>query len=101
MKIIFDSEEQKNLFFHTLDNFNLPAGLCPRNFGFANFGFVNFCSGSCSECWKSHIKLEVRDYKQQAEKMISDGTVAKSEFYDILVGELAKYLKNEDQKKEQ
>lgn len=94
MKIIFDSEEQKKSFFYALDNHNPHTVLCPRE-----FGFISLCEGPCSDCWKEHIDITVRDYKKQAEKMISDGTVVKSRFYDILVNELARQLEEDDNKK--
>ena len=45
------------------------------------------------------MKVKDKDYRKEAEKMVSSGSVIKSEFYDILVNELAKQLEEDDNKK--
>ena len=46
------------------------------------------------------MKVKEKDYREEAEKMIYSGDVVTSKFYDILVEELAKQLKEDDKKKE-
>ena len=45
------------------------------------------------------MKVKDKDYRKEAEKMISSGSVIKSEFFDILADELAKQLEEDDNKK--
>ena len=45
------------------------------------------------------MKVKNKDYRKEAEKMISSGSVVKSEFFDILADELAKRLEEDDNKK--
>ena len=93
MEIIFDTEKEKDDLCRSL----VTAGRCP-----ALFNFNQSCNRMCVECWKRafrNMKVKDKDYRKEAEKMISDGTVVKSGFYDILVNELAKQLEEDDNKK--
>ena len=93
MEIIFDTEKEKDKLCEILALTNR----CP-----AALNFSQFCDKNCSKCWKRafrNMKVKEKDYREEAEKMISSGSVIKSEFYDILVNELAKQLEEDDKKK--
>ena len=93
MEIIFDTEKEKDDLCRSL----VTAGRCP-----ALFNFNQSCNRMCVECWKRafhNMKVKDKDYRKEAEKMISSGSVIKSEFFDILVNELAKQLEEYDNKK--
>ena len=93
MEIIFDTEKEKDKLCEILALTNR----CP-----ATLNFSQFCDKNCSKCWKRafrNMKVKEKDYREEAEKMISSGSVIKSEFYDILVNELAKQLEEDDKKK--
>ena len=93
MEIIFDSEKEKDDLCRSL----VTAGRCP-----ALFNFNQSCNRTCVECWKRafrNMKVKDKDYRKEAEKMISSGSVVKSEFFDILTDELAKQLEEGDKKK--
>ena len=51
MKIIFDSEEQKEKFIEVLS-----SGGCPNEVGLN--GFDN-CSVNCGDCWERAIEMKV------------------------------------------
>ena len=93
MEIIFDSEREKDDLCRSL----ATAGRCP-----ALSDFNQSCNRMCVECWKRafrNMKVKDKDYRKEAEKMISSGSVVKSEFFDILADELAKQLEEDDNKK--
>ena len=93
MEIIFDSEREKDDLCKSL----VTAGRRP-----ALFDFNQSCNRMCVECWKRafrNMKVKDKDYRKEAEKMISSGSVIKYGFYDILVNELAKQLEEDDNKK--
>lgn len=95
MKIIFNSEEEKT---------ELTTRLCPKDIGLNN---SNYCESGvldgCVRCWENVVEMEVKkpDYKKEAKDMICSGRVVESKFYDILVEELAKKLKEDDKKKKE
>ena len=94
MKIIFDTEVERDKLCGILALTNR----CP-----AAFNFSQFCDKTCSKCWKRafrNMKVKEKDYREEAERMISSGSVIKSESFDILVEEVAKQLKEDDKKKE-
>ena len=94
MEIIFDTEVERDKLCEILALTNR----CP-----AALNFSQFCDKNCSKCWKRafrNMKVKDKDYRKEAEKMISSGSVIKSEFFDILVDELAKQLEEDDKKKE-
>lgn len=94
MKIIFDTEKEKDDLCRAL----ATAGRCP-----SAFNFSQFCDKNCSKCWKRafrNMKVKEKDYREEAERMIYSGNVVTSKFYNILVDELAKQLKEDDKKKE-
>ena len=94
MEIIFDTEKEKDDLCRAL----ATAGRCP-----ALFNFSQFCDKSCSKCWKlafRNMRVKEKYYREEAERMIYSGDVVTSKFYDILVEELAKQLKEDDKKKE-
>ena len=93
MEIIFDSEREKDDLCKVLGYGNK----CP-----SHFDFDESCSIDCITCWKRalhNMKVKDKDYRTEAEKMISSGSVIKSEFFDILADELAKQLEEDDNKK--
>jgi len=55
MKIIFDSEEEKEEFFRTIIRGDF---VCP-----SDFGMEDKCSGtkSCTECWEKSIPHEIKE----------------------------------------
>ena len=94
MEIIFDTEKEKDKLCEILALTNR----CP-----AAFNFSQLCDKNCSKCWKlafRNMKVKEKDYREEAEKMIYSGDVVTSKFYNILVEELAKQLKENDKKKE-
>ena len=94
MKIIFDSEEQKEAFFKLL---YCCRPCCPDKL------YLNdHCEGIlCHDCWKKAVTMEVRDYTTRAKNMISSGEVVKSEFYNILVQQLADDLRKAEEEMEE
>lgn len=52
MKIIFDSEEQKERFLNTVVR-------CPSDFGLED-NEENCKSGRCCECWEKAVECEVK-----------------------------------------
>ena len=94
MEIIFDTEKEKDKLCEKLKiNNRCPAAL----------NFSQFCDKNCSKCWKRafrNMKVKEKVYREEAEKMIYSGDVVTSKFYNILVDELAKQLKEDDKKKE-
>ena len=93
MEIIFDSKREKNDLCKVLSCSNK----CP-----SHFDLDESCNRDCLICWKRafrNMKVKYKDYRKEAEKMISSGSVIKSEFYDILADELAKQLEEDDNKK--
>lgn len=54
MKIIFDSEEQKNEFLKELGH---SEKLCPDDIGLR----YNWCRMDCQKCWEQAIECEVAD----------------------------------------
>lgn len=61
MKIIFDSEEQKEAL-----SYSLIKGFCPSELYLKNYYTRSKlgCSGDCERCWKeSGLEMEVRDDK--------------------------------------
>ena len=93
MEIIFDTEVERDKLCEILALTNR----CP-----ATLNFSQFCDKNCSKCWKRafrNMKVREKDYRNEAEKMISSGSVIKSEFFDILADELAKQLEEDDNKK--
>ena len=94
MKIIFDTEKEKDKLCEILALTNR----CP-----ATLNFSQLCDKNCSKCWKRafrNMRVREKDYREEAEKMIYSGDVVTSKFYNILVDELAKQLKEDDKKKE-
>ena len=94
MEIIFDTEKEKDDLCRVL----VLANRCP-----AALNFSQFCDKNCSKCWKRafrNMKVKEKDYREEAERMIYSGNVVTSKFYNILVDELAKQLKEDDKKKE-
>lgn len=59
MKIIFDSEDQKEAIIKVLSE----AQLCPSNIGLQDEDDFNVCfDGShCTRCWKKAIEMEVKE----------------------------------------
>jgi hypothetical protein len=56
IKIIFDTDEEKNKFFDSLNNDD--TCMCIKNF----IDSDNACAyDSCSDCWKAYISFEVRN----------------------------------------
>lgn len=52
MKIIFDSEEQKEAFIHRI---------CPSYLGFDD---DRYCGGMCKKCWENAIEIEIKEEKK-------------------------------------
>ena len=96
MEIIFDTEKEKDDLCKVLGYSNY-SNKCP-----SYFDLDESCSRNCITCWKRalhNMKVKDKDYRKEAEKMISSGSVIKSEFFDILADELAKQLEEGDKKK--
>ena len=95
MKIIFESEFEKT---------QLTTGYCPGDIGLKELRLTDKrCCGSsgtevCKECWEKAVEMKVKDYRKDAESIICSGRVIESEFFDILVEELAKKLEEDDKK---
>ena len=94
MEIIFDTEVERDKLCGILALTNR----CP-----AALNLSQLCDKNCSKCWKRafrNMRVKEKDYREEAEKMIYSGDVVTSKFYNILVEELAKQLKEDDKKKE-
>ena len=93
MEIIFDTEKEKNMLCKIL----AVSDKCP-----ASLNLSQSCDKRCDECWKRSFRnmgVKKKDYRKEAEKMICSGDIVKSEFFDILVEELAKRMEKDDKKK--
>ena len=94
MEIIFDTEKEKDDLCKVLGYSNI----CP-----SHFDLDESCSRDCLTCWNRafrNMKVKEKDYREEAVRMIYSGNVVTSKFYNILVDELAKQLKEDDKKKE-
>ena len=56
MKIIFDSEEQKDTFLATIF-----YDYCPSDIGLNDRDCDGSIGNDCTECWKRAIKMEVEE----------------------------------------
>ena len=93
MKIIFESEKEKKALCKGLGT----GVVCP-----SELNLDESCNKNCVGCWKRalrNMEVKEKDYRKDAESMIRSGRVTESEFFDILVDELAKKLEEDDKNK--